>query len=400
VKKLIPLLIFILAPLVWAEDVMSTSGTTTVTAASTSETITANVSTPSQPSPVDVRHAAVSGGHLQTAIVDYAQAVRKEDAALLAEYGWVLAKAGKTDLALAQADRALQLDNTNDEVLFYTSEILKSLGLTDVSSEISRPAPEWIKNEKLPADTARPALVGTYKEDINSATGLLLQRRYASSVDRYSRLTKKYPREHYVWAGYAIALESIGAYKAASQAVAKDIELSKDADEKTRNMMLAHKKELEERPALAPHEKAKANEMLEGRYLVFFGGSISHMTDDTIINISGRAGKFLTNNFDIGINAGLISGNSNSDYNGVSLGLSARYLTPLPVAAPLSFVMGARVQYAPAPSDQTTIYASPGLSYFLENGSIDLTVDFGLSGPLKDTRTVSLGYTMYLGGNK
>jgi len=393
-KNILFFLLLISGLVVMAEESTSSTMTTaaTMTTSTTTESLQPVVQTPS-----DTRHAIVTSGDFQAAVVDYADAARKEDPVLLAEYAWVLAKTGKVEIALAQLDRALQLDRTNDEVLYYTAAILNSLGLSNVGAEISRPAPTWIKDEKLPTDSSRSDLAGIFKNDINAATGLLLQRRYASTVDRYSRLTKKYPGEHYVWAGYAIALESIGAYKAAAQAVAKDMELTKNADEKTREMMAAHKKELEERP---PLEKVKANEMLNGRYLVFFGGSVNHTSSDTIINLNGRAGKFLSNNVDVGINAGVTSGNSISDYNGVSLGLSARYLTPLPVTAPVSFVIGARVQYAPAPTDQTTLYVSPGLSYFLEDSSIDLTVDFGLSGPLKDTRTISLGYTMYLGGKK
>ena len=165
-------------------------------------------------------------------------------------------------------------------------------------------------------------------------------------------------------------------------------------------MQASYKQELEARPALETPPKTKANEMLKGRYLVFFGGSVNHTTSATIINLNGRAGKFLTNHIDAAINVGLISGNSSSDYNGATFGVSGRYLTPLPIEAPLSFALGARLQYAPGPADQTTIYLSPGLSYFLPNGSLDLTLDLGLAGPLKDTKTISVGYTMYLGGAK
>ncbi|MEK6628673.1 MAG: tetratricopeptide repeat protein [Bdellovibrionota bacterium] len=366
-----------------------------------SSTLMGTASIAAESTPTEKGRAEVASGDLSAAIVTYAAVTSSQKAAPLAEYGWVLKKAGYNELALAQIDRALQIDKTDAEVLYYTSSVLASLGLPEAASEISRPAPDWIaKNEKLPSELTRRNLAKTFREDINIGTGFLMQRRYASAVDHYHQMTKKYPREHHAWAGYAISLESIGAYKAAARAVAKDIELSKNTDEKTRALQASYKQELEVRPAVETPQKTKANEMLKGRYLVFFGGSVNNTSTNTIINLNGRAGKFLTNQIDAAINAGLISGYSASDYNGVTLGVSARYLTPLPVEAPLSFAGGARVQYTPGPSDQTTIYISPGLSYFLPNGSLDLTLDFGLAGPLKDTKTISVGYTMYLGGAK
>jgi len=352
---------------------------------------------------VDKGRAAVLSGDLQAAITIYAAiGGGSQNAALSAEYGWVLTKAGYFDLALTQFDRALQLDKTDAGVLYYTSAVLASLGLAEVAAEISRPAPAWILgNENLQGGHLRNDLVGPYQKEITAGTGLLIQRRYASAVDRYHRMTKKYPGERQAWAGYAIALESIGAYKAAARAVAKDIALSVSADTKTRDMLTSHKKELEVRPALeTPIRKTKANELVMGRYLVFFGGSVNRTSTDTLINMNFRAGKFLTNNFDVGINASLISGYSNSDYNGLSAGISARYLTPLPVPAPLSFALGTRLQYAPAPTDKTSFYLSPGVSYFLPKGSLDLTLDLGLAGALKNTRTISVGYTLHLGGTK
>jgi len=361
--------------------------------------------------------AAVLSGDLHAAITAYAAiGSGSQNAALSAEYGWVLTKAGYIDLGLAQIDRALQLDKTDADVLYYTSSVLASLGLAEATEEFSRPAPVWLLgNEKLSDDYFQNDLAGPFLKDINAGTGLLMQRRYASAVDRFHRMTKKYPSERQAWAGYAIALESIGAYKAAARAVAKDIKLSELSapsvrpDAKTRDMLISHQKELEARPALetpteTPTQKKKANDFLKGRYLVFFGGSVNHTsttTSDTIINLNARAGKFLTNQFDVGLNASLISGYSSSDYNGVSVGISARYLTPLPVTAPLSFTLGTRLQYTPGPTtDKTSIYLSPGLSYFLSDGSLDLTLDLGLAGPLKNTRTISVGYTMYLGGTK
>lgn len=357
---------------------------------------------------VEKARTEVLSGDLSLAVQDYSDNVQgSQDAVLKAEYGWVLVKAGYVDLGLAQLDRALQLDPTNTDVLYYTSAVLKQLGQSEAAAEISRPEPQWlehssIENKTIVEERAQSDLGESYKSDINVGTGLLMQRRYASAVERYHLLTKAYPNEKYVWAGYAIALESIGAYKASAQAVEKDIKLSGKSDEKIREMMISHKKELEARaPLETPNEKKKANSYLKGRYLIFFGGSVNRTTSDTYVNINGRAGKFLTDHVDVGINAGFITGYSNSDYNGLSFGISGRYLTPLPVSAPLSFAIGTRLQYAPSPSsDKTSIYLSPGLSYFLQNGSIDLTVDLGLAGPLKDTKTISVGYTMYIGGAK
>ena len=140
--------------------------------------------------------------------------------------------------------------------------------------------------------------------------------------------------------------------------------------------------------------------MLKGRYLSFFGGSVNHTAEDTVINLNARAGKFLTNRIDAAVNLGLISGYDASDYNGLTFGVSGRYLHPLPIDAPMSATLGARLQYLPAPSDQTSLFLAPGLSYFLPSGSVDLTLDWALSGAIKGTKTLSLGYTVYFGGRR
>jgi hypothetical protein len=58
------------------------------------------------------------------------------------------------------------------------------------------------------------------------------------------------------------------------------------------------------------------------------------------------------------------------------------------------------MDYNPRPSNKMSVVISPGLSWVVENGSLDLYVDRGLSGPLKKTNTLSLGYTTYFGGTK
>ena len=107
-------------------------------------------------------------------------------------------------------------------------------------------------------------------------------------------------------------------------------------------------------------------------------------------------GKFLTNRIDAGASAGFTSG---SDYSGLSFGVSGRYNKPLQVAMPLNFTAGARLKYQPGPENNFAMVLSPGLSYVLANGALDLYLDFALTGPSKGTQTLSLGYTIYFGGS-
>lgn len=340
-------------------------------------------------------------GDFAGAAVKYSSLAKgSQDAALVAEYGYALALAGFADFSLAQVDRALQLDATNDEVLFHASKVLAAAGLADAAQEISRPAPGWLGGPGPEiAKLDRPE-TGAFKEELRSAANLMGQRRFASAVERFSRITRKHPGERLGWSGYAIVLEKIGAYQAAGRAVGRDIELSKQAEEETQALMAEHKQELESRPKLVRVPPQKANDYLKGRYLSFFGGNLVRTPDETVINLNGRVGKFLTNRVDAGVSAGLVTGHDDSDYNGLSLGVFGRYHKPLPVSFPLNATAGARLEYVPAPSDNSSLTLSPGLSYFLKGGSVDLILDFAVSGPFKGTKTLSVGYSVYFGGGR
>lgn len=322
------------------------------------------------------------------------------DVVLIAEYAYALALSGFAELSLAQLDRAFILDATNKEVLYFGSEILYSLGLKAAAQEISRPPPAWLKGKAVSIGNIKSEReLGDFEYEFAVANLLMSQKRYVSAAVRFSRITRKYPDEASAWAGYVIALERISAYQTAARALDRNIELSEEDDENSERIKAAYAEELESRPRLESPSK-KPNEYLKGRYLSFFGGSINRTQEDAIGNINIRLGKFFTNHFDAAINAGFVTGNENKDFNGGSFGISGRYHAPLPLVYPLNGTAGARLEYAPGPSDNTSFIFSPGLSYILGDGSLDLYLDIPLSGPLKDTKTLSLGYTIYFGGLK
>ena len=341
---------------------------------------------------------------------DYASAVdsytptaaTSGDPALAAEYGYALAAAGLAEPSLAQLDRALLLDSKNEAARYFASQILSSLGLADAAAEIAKPAPAWLKDAKIPlTGLQHERKVGDFKKELSAANVLMLQRRYVSAADRFHRLTEVYPKERLAWAGYSIALENLGAYKAAAKAVAQDVALrASSADAKALQLAQNHQKELESRPPFSTEQPKKAADTLKGRYLAFFGGNFTHTSGQSLTNLNGRLGKFLTNRIDVGANAGWITGNSNHDLNGLTAGISGRYNTPIVNDFPLNLTAAARVEYDPAPSDNLALILSPGLSHFTQSGSIDLYLDYALTGPIKHSATLSLGYTAYFGGGK
>jgi len=347
--------------------------------------------------PRDKARVLVLDGAYADAIAAYNPLARaSRDASLAAEYAYALALAGNTELALAHLDRAFLTDANNPEVLFFASKIFDALGVTDAAAELARSAPDWLDGGGAkPAIKLKPAK--DLGESLSAANSLIGQRRFASAAERFAGIVRKYPDEQMSWAGYAIALEKLGAFKTAAKAVAKDLELGKKEDEETRKLLAAHKAELAARGPVEP-EPVKLNKMLKGRYLAFFGLNYTHTGEVSILNLNTRVGKFLTNRIDVGASAGYTSGYDNSDYNGLSLGLSGRYSQPLPLSMPLNATAGARLQYQPGPEDNFATVLSPGLSYVLANGSLDLFLDFALSGPQKGTQTLSLGYTIYFGG--
>lgn len=317
------------------------------------------------------------------------------DAGLVAEYAYSLALLGFTDLALTQLDRAFIEDAASAEVLYFGSSVLLAMGLEEAAQEISRPAPVWMANSRTALENLEPEReLGDFEGELASANLLMTQMRYVSASVRFKRITEKYPDEGIAWAGYAIALEKMGAYRAAARAVEKDIELS-EPEEQSMKVKTAYKSELESQP---PLKSLRANRALQGRYLAFMGGSLNRTSGNTVSNLNVRMGKFFTNRFDAALNAGVVSGNISSSQDGVNAGASARYHQPLPLALPLNGTIGLRLSYDPAPSDNFSIYFSPGLSYFLSDSSIDLFLDIALSGPLKNSQTLSLGYSVYFGG--
>lgn len=366
--------------------------------AGASQTTPAASASPLSGKPRDKARALVLSGLYPDAVAAYNPLARgSRDATLAAEYAFALALAGHTDLALAHLDRAFLADAANLDVMFYASAVFEALGMRIVAKELYRPPPAWLAGG-APGIAALKLPVGEYQELFDTANLLISQRRFASAAPRFASLVGTYPDMPLPWAGYAIVLEELGAFKAAAEAVEKNIELGKEEDQETVKLHTAHKAELEARPPATPAPAKKLNEMLKGRYLSFFGLGYNHTETASIFDLQTRVGKFLTNRFDAGASFGLISGYEDSDYNGLSFGVSGRYNNPLPVSMPLNFTTGARLGYQPGPEDNFAVVLTPGLSYVLANGALDLYLDLALTGPSEGTQTLSLGYTVYFGG--
>lgn len=343
----------------------------------------------------DNEQEMVKRGDYQAAVVAYGEAARHtSNAALVAEYAYALALAGFADPALAQMDRAFILDADDREVLFYGSAVLGAMGLTEAARELARPAPSWLGSPPRirPLSPARRS--GEAATELATADYLMSQKRYVSAAVRFELLTRQYPEESLAWSGSAIALEKLGAYQAAARAVEKDLELNA-SDEESVRIGRAYLADLKSRPGL--EEQRRAGSGLKGRYLIYMGGSYSSSEAVTLVNFNSRIGKFLTDRFDVALNLGYVSGYEQDDFNGLSAGLSGRLNGPLP-GAPLHVTAGAKLAYDPGPEDNVSFILSPGLSWFVPGGSIDLYHDIAIQGPSEGTRTWSLGYTAYFGG--
>lgn len=348
--------------------------------------------------PRDKARAFILSGHYPDAVAAYNPLARaSQNAVLTAEYAYALALAGHGDLALSHLDRAFLTDAANAEVMFFGSVVFEALGMRGVSKELHRPPPAWLTGG-VPKAASLKRATGKYPELLASANRFIFQRRFVSAAARFDAIVRAYRSAQLPWAGYAIALEKLGAFKAAAKAVAKDIELGERESQETRTLLAEHKTELEARPPVTPAPTKKLNKMLKGRYLAFFGLSYIHTETDSIFNTQTRLGKFLTNRFDVSAGVGFTTGYDISDFNGLNFGIAGRYSKPLPTAMPLNLTASTRLEYQPGPEDNFAIVISPGLSYVLTSGAIDLYVDFSLTGPNKGTQTISMGYTVYFGG--
>ena len=332
----------------------------------------------------------------QDALVNYTAASKKSIAApVTAEYAYALAYAGLGKAALTDIDRALIDDPFNADVRFYLSEIFNAFGLEDASSELSAPVPAWLKAPlKLPALDLPPA-EGDFDTAFASLSELLLQKRYAQASVSFDRLCKANPADPRCPAAYSIALQKLGAYKAAVVEAKKNMALSQTQEHKA--VAATYIAYLEKQPPLKYSTIQPIT--LKGRYLLFLGGNLSRVDGQTVYSFNSRAGRFLSERLDISANAGLNGGNEDKDYNGLTLGAGARYNMPLSFA-PLSLTLAAKAERVPAPEKKLTILLSPGISYFMRDSSLDFYIDIALSGPYSGSKTLSFGYTIYLGGGK
>ena len=332
----------------------------------------------------------------QGALVKYVTASKATNAApVMAEYAYALAYAGLGEAALYNIDRAIITEPLNPEVRFYLAELLNAAGLEDASAEQAAPVPAWLKGKplKLPA-LAIQAPDGDIDKASAAINVLMAQKRYAESAVLYDRLVKKLPDNARAHAGYAISLEKLGAYKSAAAEAKKDLELTPSPEHKP--VAAAYIADLEKTPPL----KFTAEKLaLKGRYLAFLGGNITRSNGGSTTALNGRLGRFISERVDVSANAALNGGNANHDYNGFTLGVSGRYNEPLDFL-PLNWTFATKLERVPAPDHNTTFLLSPGLSYFTASGSLDMYMDFALSGAFHGSRTLSLGYTVYFGGGK
>ncbi|HNT97287.1 MAG TPA: hypothetical protein PKK31_03360 [Elusimicrobiales bacterium] len=316
------------------------------------------------------------------------------DAAVMGEYAYALARAGLAEAAFYNIDRALITEHLDPEVRFYLAELLNAAGLEDASAEQGAPVPAWLGVPlKLPA-LDLPVPDGDFDEASAAINLLMAQKRYAAAAVLYDRLCKKMPDIARCRAGRAITLEKLGAYRSAAAAAKEELALTTSPERSI--VIKAYISDLENRP---PLKYGPQKPVLKGRYLAYLGGAVNRSGGGTITSLRGRLGRFLTERVDVSANIGFTGGNDNDDYNGLTAGLGGRYNRPLG-RLPLHATAAARLERAPSPDDEFTALLSPGLSYFTPSGSLDLYLDFALTGPYGGGTTLSLGYTVYFGGGK
>ena len=312
------------------------------------------------------------------------------DPAVTGEYAYILGYYGLAEEALYHIDRALIAGPYDCRVRFYLSGLLSAFGVP-AGAEISGCLPAWLKEPlKLPALEIKPGLAGP--EELFDRTGLLMaQKRYAEAAVLFAANCGKEADNRRCYGGYAIALEKLGAYKAAAAAVEKDISLS--SGEEHKKPAETYKEELLARPSPV-YGEGSPKKRLKGRYLAYLGGSVTHFGSSTLYNLNSRAGKFITEKLDVSADFGWSGGNEDPDYNGFTLGLTARGNASLGHSA-FSVTLAGKAERIPAPEDNFSFIISPGLSYFTGGGSVDVYLDLPLSGAYEGSPVVSAGYTVY-----
>lgn len=237
------------------------------------------------------------------ALLKYVEASKKTiSAPVIAEYAYAQAYAGLPEAALYNIDRALFMEPLDPDVRFYLSEIFHSFGLEDAASELSAPVPAWLAGKPLRLPSLDiPAPEGDFDASFVAINKLFAGKSNVRSAVLLDRMCRKFPDNSRSFARYAIALEKLGAYKAAAAQAAKNMALCKTPERKA--VAAAYIADLGHRPPL--RYTSSAEQPLTGRYLAFLGGSLNRADGGTAYSFSSRVGKFVSDRLDVSVNAAL-----------------------------------------------------------------------------------------------
>lgn len=185
----------------------------------------------SAPTRHELARQELAKGNLGGALRELAALARdSRDPALIAEYAYALAASGLTEATFAQLDRAFQLDPADKTVRFVAAAVFAGLGVRPVAQDLQEKAPTWLAPEAPrigPLSHERP--LETYPIEVVAADYLMWQKRHASAAYRLSRLTATQPDIAIGWMGYAVALQSLEAFRAQAHAVRRHAELRSEA---------------------------------------------------------------------------------------------------------------------------------------------------------------------------
>lgn len=267
---------------------------------------------------VDAARALVITENFDDAALAYARllAADSTDAALNAEFAYVLALEGMYDAALIRLDRVRLSEKTVTD--FYAHEVLTLMGHAQLADNLlQETAPDWIRDKgpqylekysrtSLSADSLRTE---DLTERFKRANRLTTRNASLQSITLFEDLIRQAPGEYLIYVGYSIALERADQADLAASALETGLVLLKEQPGQESNIAILEKRlgTLKQKAETGAKSGTSAtavqagSEIFNPRMMAYAGGFVS----SSYTSLNGRVGSFFTRSnyatFDFGM---------------------------------------------------------------------------------------------------
>jgi tetratricopeptide (TPR) repeat protein len=345
-------------------------------------------------------------GHIQEAIIAYAQLVEKEpdNTMVLMEYAYALARDGMFEGALMHLDRA-KLLGAGNEYYFYVAQTLTLMGRELLATAFrtigDNAVPTWLRAANLPAARQSPPIRINNDDDDTAyerANTLAAKGMFLQSLVLLQELTDKYPASYFPYLSASITLENLKLFDKAAESLEKSITLINETlkvkdDAELRDALPAfgtHLAALKQKATVQPSSLKKKINEYHPQTMLYVGG----MYSNSFFSLNSRFGVFMSNSWNAAADLG-IAGGSGSTYANLGLSTYGRW----------HFLVGG-AGFSGQFGESTTFNfrLTSGVSIFNKSRNRSFDIFFNVDIPLQEeaitTYGLSIGRSFYFGKRK